>query len=130
MGGCNADMVCDRVSRNLTYQEWQEFVGENIPYQKTCDNLPYPEDRPPSGPTDTSTNGFKRLGREDKLCPKQKHLLKTLRDYTNNNKQDLSEEDIARTLNKTQLEPSDQELLKALWQLHCVIKTPDGKYSL
>ena len=125
-----ADIVCHRVSRNLTYQEWQEFVGENIPYQKTCDKLPYPDDLPSGGQTDTSTNGFILSGREDKLCPKQKHLLKTLQTNQTDNKQYLSEEDIARTLNKTQLEPSDRELLDALCQLHCLIKTQDGKYSL
>jgi WD40 repeat protein/tetratricopeptide (TPR) repeat protein len=29
-----------RVSRNLTWDEWREFVGTDLPYEKTCDHLP------------------------------------------------------------------------------------------
>ena len=35
-----ADAVCETVWRNLTLAEWQQFVGEDIPYQRTCPNLP------------------------------------------------------------------------------------------
>jgi WD40 repeat protein len=28
-----------RLTRNLTYQEWQQYLGEG-PYRKTCKNLP------------------------------------------------------------------------------------------
>jgi tetratricopeptide (TPR) repeat protein len=35
-----ADQVCKLVGRNLTYEEWQRFVGEAIPYERTCPNLP------------------------------------------------------------------------------------------
>jgi len=35
-----ADAVCDKVRRNLTHEEWRRFVGEQIPYERTCDNLP------------------------------------------------------------------------------------------
>jgi hypothetical protein len=31
--------ACSRVSRNLTHEEWQRYVG-NEPYQQTCPNLP------------------------------------------------------------------------------------------
>jgi WD40 repeat protein len=31
--------ACKRVNRNLTRQEWQEYLGES-PYQKTCEDLP------------------------------------------------------------------------------------------
>ncbi len=34
-----ADRICGLVSRNLTKEEWVEFVGADIPYQKTCANL-------------------------------------------------------------------------------------------
>ena len=35
-----AEMVCQKVSRNLTMQEWQQFMGDDIPYEQTCPNLP------------------------------------------------------------------------------------------
>lgn len=31
-----ADRICEAVGRNLTADEWQEYVGEGIPYQETC----------------------------------------------------------------------------------------------
>ena len=31
-------------SRNLTIEEWREFVSEDIPYQRTCPGLPVPPD--------------------------------------------------------------------------------------
>ena len=34
-----ADMVCQKVWRNLTLQELKRFVGEEIPYQSTCSDL-------------------------------------------------------------------------------------------
>ena len=35
-----ADVVCERVWRNLTLDEWRQFVGDDIPYERTCPNLP------------------------------------------------------------------------------------------
>jgi WD40 repeat protein len=35
-----ADMICQKVRRNLTLYEWQKFVGDEIPYERTCPNLP------------------------------------------------------------------------------------------
>jgi hypothetical protein len=37
-----ADMVCTRVRRNLTRDEWSRFVGEDIAYEQTCPTLPMP----------------------------------------------------------------------------------------
>jgi WD40 repeat protein len=31
-----ADRICFLVSRNLTQAEWRNYVGNDIPYQKTC----------------------------------------------------------------------------------------------
>ncbi|MEO9477131.1 MAG: WD40 repeat domain-containing protein [Cyclobacteriaceae bacterium] len=31
-----ADRICQLVDRNMTSEEWSEYVGENIPYQTTC----------------------------------------------------------------------------------------------
>jgi len=38
-----ADLVCDKVWRNLTLDEWRRFVGEDIPYERTCPERPAPE---------------------------------------------------------------------------------------
>jgi WD40 repeat protein len=35
-----ADRICGRVWRNLTLDEWRQFVGSDIPYECTCPNLP------------------------------------------------------------------------------------------
>ena len=35
-----ADMTCEKVWRNLTLDEWHQFVGVDIPYQRTCENRP------------------------------------------------------------------------------------------
>jgi WD40 repeat protein len=35
-----ADRVCQKVWRNLTLDEWHKFVGEDLPYERTCPNLP------------------------------------------------------------------------------------------
>jgi hypothetical protein len=35
-----ADMVCQKVWRNMTLDEWRKFVGVEIPYERTCPNLP------------------------------------------------------------------------------------------
>ncbi len=31
-----ADRICDFVDRNLTREEWAEYVGDKFPYQETC----------------------------------------------------------------------------------------------
>ncbi len=35
-----AEQVCQKVWRNLTIDEWYRFIGEDIPYERTCPNLP------------------------------------------------------------------------------------------
>lgn len=32
--------MCSKVTRNISKQEWDAYVGPDIPYQKTCDELP------------------------------------------------------------------------------------------
>lgn len=32
--------ACDHLNRNLTLAEWQQYIGEIIPYQAVCPNLP------------------------------------------------------------------------------------------
>jgi WD40 repeat protein len=35
-----AETVCMRVWRNLSMEEWKFYIGEGIPYERTCPNLP------------------------------------------------------------------------------------------
>ncbi|MGE0772778.1 MAG: High-affnity carbon uptake protein Hat/HatR [Cyclobacteriaceae bacterium] len=35
-------ILCGMVDRNLTQDEWDLYVGEDLPYEKTCSNLPAP----------------------------------------------------------------------------------------
>ena len=44
-----ADYLCTRVWRNLSKEEWNFYIGEGIPYERTCPNLP-PGFGAPGGP--------------------------------------------------------------------------------
>ncbi|SPF52570.1 putative NTPase-like protein [Candidatus Sulfopaludibacter sp. SbA4] len=44
-----ADYLCTRVWRNLSMEEWRLSIGEDIPYERTCPNLP-PGAGAPGGP--------------------------------------------------------------------------------
>jgi len=35
-----AEQVTEKIGRNMNLKEWKTFVGEDIPYEKTCPNLP------------------------------------------------------------------------------------------
>ncbi len=35
-----AQEACQRLIRNLTHAEWQEYIGDALPYQAVCENLP------------------------------------------------------------------------------------------
>jgi hypothetical protein len=37
-----AEMACQRVSRNLSQDEWQAYMGPDLPYHETCPGLPVP----------------------------------------------------------------------------------------
>jgi Tol biopolymer transport system component len=45
-----ADLVCKKVWRNLTLAEWRQFIGVDVPYERTCPNLPSGEGAPPNAP--------------------------------------------------------------------------------
>jgi hypothetical protein len=32
--------ACATMPRNLTLAEWQQYIGDALPYQATCENLP------------------------------------------------------------------------------------------
>jgi WD40 repeat protein/energy-coupling factor transporter ATP-binding protein EcfA2 len=34
------DILCGKVTRNMTREEWEIFVAEDLPYEKTCENYP------------------------------------------------------------------------------------------
>jgi hypothetical protein len=36
------DDACARLTQNLPQNKWQEYVGAEVPYHKTCPNLPVP----------------------------------------------------------------------------------------
>jgi hypothetical protein len=36
------EFACTRTDRNLTQEEWQRYMGADVPYRKTCPNLPIP----------------------------------------------------------------------------------------
>lgn len=36
-----ADRICSIISRNMSQEEWKEFVGKGIPYQTTCREVGY-----------------------------------------------------------------------------------------
>ena len=38
-----AEQLCGGLTRNLSEREWRTYVGEDIPYEHTCPDLP--EDR-------------------------------------------------------------------------------------
>jgi WD40 repeat protein len=48
-----ADLVCEKVWRNLTQEEWNEFIAPDIPYERTCPNLPPGEGAPLDAPAAT-----------------------------------------------------------------------------
>ncbi len=35
-----AHTVCDTARENLSFSEWRQMVGDNMPYERTCPNLP------------------------------------------------------------------------------------------
>jgi hypothetical protein len=35
-----SELVCSTVLRNLTLEEWHQFIGEEVAYERTCPSLP------------------------------------------------------------------------------------------
>ena len=42
--------ACRVANRNLTMDEWNQFIGLDTPYERTCPNLPPGKDAPPDAP--------------------------------------------------------------------------------
>ncbi len=45
-----AERVCERVTMNLTPDEWTHYVGVDVPYKRTCPNYPVGPDVSSSAP--------------------------------------------------------------------------------
>jgi WD40 repeat protein len=43
-----AEMVCEKVWRNLTWDEWRQFVSADLLYKRTCPNWPPGQAAPPA----------------------------------------------------------------------------------
>jgi WD40 repeat protein len=41
-----AELVCKKVTRNLSMDEWRQFVGPDIPYERTCPERPLAKGAP------------------------------------------------------------------------------------
>jgi WD40 repeat protein len=77
------DIVCDKVRRNLALNEWRQFVGTDLPYERTCTNLPiHPsfiesgKDLARAGDIEGAVNLFQdavKLGRVDELFDANPH---------------------------------------------------------
>ncbi len=37
-------LLCDKLTQNLSHQQWKEWVARDIPYQEVCPDLPIPQD--------------------------------------------------------------------------------------
>ena len=47
------DHACRIANRNLKQSEWDQFIGPDIPYERTCPDLPPGESAPPDAPAAT-----------------------------------------------------------------------------
>ncbi len=79
-----ANMVCQKVRQNLTLQEWNDVVGESIPYEFTCPALP---------PDKEVLSGDQADTPRDEFDPEQYKIDKTI---------DLSEEEILELIRSSQ----------------------------
>ena len=44
LAGYLVSETCEKVTRNLTVEEWKQYASLDIPYRRTCENLPFPPD--------------------------------------------------------------------------------------
>ncbi len=95
-----ANMVCEKVQRNLTQKEWQWFMGPYIPYERTCPNLP-----PGEGTSEVAQEEeVSELEREfrvklDQMFPGQKYVMDFI-ERKIAQQPDIAEKDVTNFLNK------------------------------
>ena len=115
--GILADMVCEKVQRNLSQKEWNWFMGDDIPYERTCPNLP-----PGEGISEEIAKAEERsdLEREFrvkrdqiKLYPGQKYLLELIEQRTVQ-QPDIAEKDVTNFLHKPKEDPGTFYRLETL----------------
>ncbi len=124
-----ADMVCQKVLRNLTRQEWQQFMGSDIPYERTCPNLP------PGEGTSDEVAGAEEVSKLErkfrvqlallKLYPGQKYVLEFIERETAQ-QPDISEEDVTNFLHKPKGDEVTYYRLETLRQLGFLEITDKG----
>ncbi len=97
-----ADMVCEKVQRNLTQREWLWFLGSDIPYEKTCPNLPSGEGTSEKFAQAEEISELERNFRIKlaQLFAGQRYVLVFIERSTAQ-QPDVSEEDVARFLHKS-----------------------------
>ncbi len=121
-----ADLVCGKVQRNLTQKEWLWFMGTDIPYERTCPNLP-----PGEGTSEvTQEEEVSELEREFRvklaqLFPGQKYILKFIERKTAQ-QLDISEEDVTNFLNKPKGDEGTYDQLETLCLLGFLEITDKG----
>ena len=102
-----ADLVCEKVQRNLSKKEWEWFMGADIPYERTCPNLP-----PGEGTSEVvREEEVSKLEREFrvkvaqlKFYPGQKNILEFIERETSK-QPNIAEEDVTNFLNKPKGDP-------------------------
>ena len=48
-----AEQICQQVWRNLTLDEWHQFIGQDLPYERTCPALLAGAEMPAETPATT-----------------------------------------------------------------------------
>jgi WD40 repeat protein len=106
-----ADVVCQKVFRNLTQQEWADFLLVDIPYRPTCENLP--SDIKPQA-KEESQSFFEKLSQ---LSPDQKRIFAFIQHRQKNYGIDTSWEDTSIYLGRPEADQKIYEELETLRQL-------------
>ena len=111
-----ANMVCQKVLCNLTSQEWQQFMEDDIPYERTCPNLPSGEGTSKAVRAEEVSElerEFRDKLAQLKLYPDQKYVLEFIEQRTTQ-QSDISEEDVTNFLYKPKGDPGTFYRLETL----------------
>ncbi len=109
-----ADLVCEKVQRNLSQKEWEWFMRDDIPYELTCPNLP-----PGEGTSEVvRAEEVSELEREFRvklaqLFAGQKYVLEFI-ERRITQQSDVSEEDVTNFLHKPKGDPGTFYRLETL----------------
>ena len=106
-----AEMVCDKVWRNLSQDEWHEYIGSDIPYELTCPRLPGDESIPPEERADVLKHEFDE--KTQRLFSGQVTILDLFKQKALRG-QEISGRDIAVKLNKLQVDEATLARLETL----------------